>query len=350
MKNVEKESKMLIERALALHATDIHFHPKESSTSLLYRIHGKLHEIRTLTKKEASRFIAHFKYRAGMDIGEERRPQDGSLQMKMDKVAVNLRFSTMPSLYQESLSVRILPQQQMITFPTLSFYSPLQTFFHSLIHQMNGIILLVGPTGSGKTTTLYAFMNELAKHARVISVEDPIEIRNDAIIQSEVNVKAKLTYEEMLRSTLRHDPDVLMIGEIRDKETAHIAIRAALTGHLVCTTMHAFSPYGAVKRLYDFGFSEIDLDETLLAVMSQQLLPRKCPLCYPSSCSPYCNHWKNRSRIPVFHVLAEEQLKEALYHVGETNKKYTFSMEEQLKKGIALGLFPATEWKREGKA
>ncbi|MDA3131100.1 competence type IV pilus ATPase ComGA [Aliibacillus thermotolerans] len=345
MKNVEKESKMLIERALALHATDIHFHPKESSTALMYRIHGKLYEMATLQQKEATRLIAHFKYRAGMDIGEERRPQDGSLQIETEKYPINLRFSTIPSLYHESLSVRLLPQQQRITLATLSFFPPLQHFFHSLIHQPGGIILLVGPTGSGKTTTLYAFMSEMAKHSRVISVEDPIEMRNDAFIQSEVNVTAKVTYEEMLRSALRHDPDVLMIGEIRDKATAHIAIRAALTGHLVCTTMHAISPFGALERLYDFGFSRNDLEETLLAIISQRLLPRICPFCYPSYCSPYCNHWNDRSRVPVFNILANEQLKAGLCKQKDKNKSYTYSSRDQLKKGMALGIFPPSVWK-----
>ncbi|WP_158735114.1 competence type IV pilus ATPase ComGA [Alteribacillus sp. YIM 98480] len=339
MTNIEWESRKLIERALSLDATDIHLHPNERSTSLLFRLQGKLHHMQSLKKRDAERLIAHFKFRAGMDIGEQRRPQNGSFMLKNTSPPVNLRFSTIPAYFRESLSIRLLPQNNFFPLSSLSNSPAVTSFFYRLLTYRNGMIILTGPTGSGKTTTLYAFMNALIQgdDLRVISIEDPVEIRNENVIQTEINEKAGLTYTEMLKASLRHDPDALMVGEIRGQDTAYHAIRAAYTGHLVFTTMHASSPYGAIKRLIDFGFSPFDLQETLLCITSQFLIARYCPLCKSNKCSPYCGKHGMSSRIALFDILAEKELKNAI--IKKTSPILTFSHEEQWKRGLALGLF-----------
>ncbi|SDH49865.1 competence-related pilin export protein ComGA [Alteribacillus persepolensis] len=347
MSNIEWESTTLIERALALYATDIHFHPHEKYTSLFFRLRGKLQLMQTLKKREAERLIAHFKFRAGMDIGEQRRPQSGSMTMKHTSLPVNLRFSTVPSYFHESLSIRILPQTSFLTLSSLSFVRPVINHFKQLLGYSHGLIIVTGPTGSGKTTTLYTLMktHQRMYHSRVISIEDPIEIRSADFIQTQVNNKAGLTYAEMLKASLRHDPDLLMVGEIRDKETAELAIRAALTGHLVLTTMHAHSPQGAIQRLFDFGFTPQDLKETLRCIASQTLKQRYCPLCQQENVSPFCTHLGSSSRIALFDILSETLLQ---HSIDEPNHmSLSFSMGGQMKKGTALGLFKSDEERKK---
>ncbi|MFB4164767.1 competence type IV pilus ATPase ComGA [Alteribacillus sp. JSM 102045] len=336
---MEWESRKLIERALALDATDIHLHPNERDTFLFFRVQGKLHHMQSLKKRDADRLIAHFKFRAGMDIGEQRRPQNGSFMLKNISPPVNLRFSTIPAYFRESLSIRLLPQNDFFPLSSLSFVPAVTNFFRHLLTHHNGMVILTGPTGCGKTTTLYAFMNALrqAAYARVISIEDPIEIRNKMFIQTEINERAGLTYTELLKASMRHDPDALLIGEIRDSETAALAVRAALTGHLVFTTMHASSPHGAIKRLVEFGFSMLDLQETLLCITSQFLVPRYCSLCKSQQCSPYCHTHGSSSRVALFDILAENDLLRTLNE--KSTSLLTISHQDQINKGIALGLF-----------
>ncbi|RSL30940.1 hypothetical protein D7Z54_23540 [Salibacterium salarium] len=348
MKNIESESQQLIEKALALHATDIHLHPREKHTELVFRIHGTLQQMFTVNKQYSERLIAHFKFRAGMDIGEQRRPQDGSFLLKNTSPPVSLRFSTLPSYRRESLSIRLLPQNYSYMLPGLTFAPNVISYFYSLISHTSGMIVLTGPTGSGKTTSLYAFMNELKKlyDSRIVSMEDPVEVRNDAFIQTEVNEKAGLSYMQLLKSSLRHDPDVLMIGEIRDQETAKLAIRATLSGHLVLTTMHAGSPRGAINRMLDFGCSKTDLEETLLCLTSQELSPRYCPFCQTDSCSLYCNRNKHSSRLALFDILGGSQLQHTLSSNLTDDISLTFSKKDQIIKGWALGLFSDAGFKR----
>ncbi|MFD2625750.1 competence type IV pilus ATPase ComGA [Salibacterium salarium] len=339
---MEYESRMLIEKALALHATDIHLNPKEKNAAVVFRIHGKLQQVFTVNRQYSERLIAHFKFRAGMDIGEQRRPQNGAFMLKNTSPPVNLRFSTMPSNVRESLSIRVLPQNEFHMIPSLTFDPKVISYFYSLISYTNGMIILTGPTGSGKTTSLYTLMNELQIHydSRIVSMEDPVEIQNDAFIQTEVNEKAGLSYMELLKSSLRHDPDVLMIGEIRDHNTARLAIRAALSGHLVLTTMHASSPSGAINRMLDFGCSVTDLQETLLCLTSQELFPRYCYFCNNDSCSLYCNKNKYTSRLALFDILAGSQLQQVLSSNNtKSSTTLTFSKNHQMIRGWVLGLF-----------
>ncbi|WP_245736844.1 competence type IV pilus ATPase ComGA [Salibacterium qingdaonense] len=334
---MEQESQRLIEQALQLHATDIHLQPGRKKTSLFFRIHGRLRPVSSMSIRYAERLTAHFKFRAGMDIGEQRRPQNGSLLLKNTSPPVNLRFSTLPAFQRESLAVRLLPQHEFFQLSSISYTSHVTSYFSSLLEQRNGMLILTGPTGSGKTTTLYAFLHELAgRGARIVSVEDPVEIQDESFIQTEVNEKAGLTYRELLKSSLRHDPDVLMIGEIRDEHTAAMAVRAALTGHLVLTTMHAGSAQGAVQRLQDLGCLSSDLKEILLCVTSQELASRYCPLCQSQPCSIYCTHYRHTSRTALFDILAADELHQCLNGKAAS---VTISRHNQRMKGYSLGLF-----------
>ncbi|MGY4690278.1 competence type IV pilus ATPase ComGA [Salibacterium sp. K-3] len=339
MENIELDSQRLIEQALTLNASDIHLQPGTKKTRLFFRIHGRLRPVRGLSVRYAERLTAHFKFRAGMDIGEQRRPQNGSLSLKNTSPPVDLRFSTLPNFRRESLAVRLLPQHEHFNLTSLSYTSSVTSRFGSLLDEPKGMMMLTGPTGSGKTTTLYAFLNELyqRKGARIVSIEDPVEIHDESFIQTEVNEKAGLTYQELLKSSLRHDPDVLMIGEIRDEHTAAMAVRAALTGHLVLTTMHAGTVQGAVQRLRDFGCLTSDLKETLLCITSQELVPRYCPLCRTQPCSIYCTRYSHASRTALFDILTAEELQQCL-----SDSRYpalTISKRIQLRKGYGLGLF-----------
>ncbi|WP_244504232.1 competence type IV pilus ATPase ComGA [Salibacterium halotolerans] len=334
---MEQDSQRLIEQALQLHATDIHLQPGRKRTRLFFRIHGRLRLMGSMSIRYAERLTAHYKFRAGMDIGEQRRPQNGSLSLKYTSTPVNLRFSTLPSFRRESLAVRLLPQHEYFQLSSLSYTSDVTSHFSSLLDRRNGMLILTGPTGSGKTTTLYAFLHELTgRGARIVSVEDPVEIQNESYIQTEVNEKAGLTYRELLKSSLRHDPDVLMIGEIRDEHTAAMAVRAALTGHLVLTTMHAGSAHGAVQRLLDFGCLPSDLRENLLCITSQELVPRYCPLCKRQPCSIYCTHYKHTSRTALFDILTAKELQQCL---EGRSSSVTVSKHNQWVKGYSLGLF-----------
>lgn len=341
MQDIEKQSRLLINKALALHASDIHFHPKNKETAVLFRVKGKLHFSHAISTNQSDRLTAHFKFRAGMDIGEQRRPQNGSIFIRHTSPAVHLRFSTIPSQFKESLSIRILPQNAGQTMKSLSFDTSIRQQFTSLMNKPNGMIVLTGSTGSGKTTTLYTLMNEVKKQVRVISIEDPVEIKNDAYIQMSVNTKAGLTYAELLKASLRQDPDVIMVGEIRDAETARLAVRAALTGHLVLTTMHAKSPVSALQRFYDFGCTNLDLKETLLAVSTQKLVLRYCSWCAPSPCSPHCSHHQHFSRFPIYDMLSGSSLKAALEHPIQASQQRSPSYRHQLTKAAAVQLLPS---------
>lgn len=341
MQDIEKQSRLLIDKALALHASDIHFHPKDNKTAVYFRVKGMLHFSHSISSRQSDRLTAHFKFRAGMDIGEQRRPQNGSIFIRYTSPAVHLRFSTIPSQFKESLSIRILPQTAGQTMQYLSFDSCIRKLFTSLMNKSNGMIVLTGATGSGKTTSLYTLMNEIKKRVRVISIEDPVEIKNDAYIQMSVNTKAGLTYSELLKASMRQDPDVIMVGEIRDEETARLAIRAALTGHLVLTTMHAKSPVSALQRFYDFGCSRLDLKETLLAVSTQKLLLRHCNWCYPSPCSPLCSNHQHASRFPVYDMLTGSSLQKALQNPLQSSNQSNPIYQRQLAKAAAFQLLPS---------
>ena len=262
-------------------ASDIHIEAYKRDFEIRYRIDGELHVMQTLPKGSLAALTSRIKIMADLDITERRTPQDGRLSVKVDGVGYDMRVSTLPTQYGERVVMRVLDRSAANrTLDELGF-SPLnRDRFTNLIHRPHGIILVTGPTGSGKTTTLYATLNALKSPSiNIMTCEDPIEYELDRIGQSNVNVRAGLTFAAQLRAILRQDPDVVLVGEIRDAETAETAFRAALTGHLVLSTLHCNEAVGAPTRLLDMGVAPFLIASALIGSVAQRLVRRLCPHC-----------------------------------------------------------------------
>jgi type IV pilus assembly protein PilB len=262
-------------------ASDIHIEPLEKDCRVRFRIDGVLHEITTISKRYYGPVISRIKIMANMDIAERRIPQDGSFRTEIDEKHIDIRVSTYPTLYGEKLVMRLLIVENVF-FPLneLGFEQEELNAFESLIRRPCGIFLVVGPTGSGKTTTLYSVLTHInSREKNIITIEDPIEYEIKGISQSQVNPKAGFTFANSLRSMMRQDPDIILIGEIRDLETAELAVRAALTGHLVFSTLHTNDACGAVTRLIDMGIEPYLISSSLIGVLAQRLVRVICPHC-----------------------------------------------------------------------
>ncbi|SDN07493.1 competence type IV pilus ATPase ComGA [Sediminibacillus halophilus] len=269
-------SEKLLTAAISANASDIHFLPSAVDTEIFFRIRGERSLFSKIPVRHYKQILSYYKFTSGMDIGEVRKPQSGTIPFTVDSgPSYSLRLSTLPVNHFESLAVRILPQSDTPPLERLLLFPWQLTKLHSLVSAKSGIILLTGPTGSGKTTTLYALLQSLLdKYSpQVITLEDPIEKDLDKAIQVQVNEKAGINFQTGLKAVLRHDPDILMIGEIRDKGTAQIAVQAALTGHLVLSTLHAKDAYGTIKRLLDMDINKNELYQVLLGVCALQLVP-----------------------------------------------------------------------------
>lgn len=266
-------------------ASDIHFLPQEKITKVYYRIDGILQEIQTFHKPLWSSLKSHLKVLAHMDLAESRRPQDGRITFLYSTQSVDCRLSFVPTHMGESLVVRLLDQTRLrLDIENLGFLEEQKEQLRRIAHQAQGLFLISGPTGSGKTSTLYALLKEIiGQHKNIMTVEEPIEYRMEGIRQAEVQQGVN-SFADLLRSLLRHDPDVIYISEIRDFETAQTAVRAALTGHLVFSTIHANSSCLIPQRLRDLGVGLSDLSGTLLALMSQRLIRKMCVFCGGHGC------------------------------------------------------------------
>jgi general secretion pathway protein E len=271
----------LLTEAIKINASDIHIEPFESRMRVRFRVDGMLREILQPPGNIAPLVISRIKVMAKLDIAEKRLPQDGRISLRVAGRAVDVRVSTLPSGYGERVVMRLLDKQAgRLTLDRLGMASDVQAQFNTLLHKPDGIILVTGPTGSGKTTTLYAGLARLnVKSRNILTVEDPIEYYIDGIGQTQVNAKVGMSFARGLRSILRQDPDVVMIGEIRDLETATIAVQASLTGHLVLSTLHTNSAIGAITRLRDMGVEPFLLASSLIGVMAQRLVRKLCPAC-----------------------------------------------------------------------
>lgn len=348
MLSIEALANQLIRDAVEQNATDIHLVPRQKESIIQFRIANHLLFKRSINPKESDKLISHFKFTAAMDIGERRKPQNGSITTTVNGQYIGLRLSTLPSHPHESLVIRILQDNNMLPMSTISLFPKVTKKLISLLKHAHGLIILTGPTGSGKTTTLYSLLNENAHlyQRNVISLEDPIEKTQDNVLQIQVNEKAGITYSTGLKAILRHDPDIIMVGEIRDAETAHIAIRASLTGHLVLTTMHTRDAKGAIHRLVEFGINEIEIEQTLIAVTAQRLVELVCPYC-GGKCKPQCYRLENRmKRATVFEMITGSMIKDILYHrTTSINGKYV-SLGSSISKGIALGFIKEEEYER----
>jgi len=265
-------------------ASDIHFEPLESSLSVRYRIDGVLQLRHTPSKEYQLQLLARIKVMARLDIAEQRLPQDGRIKLRLGKSQIDFRVSTIPVVYGERIVLRILDKRNItLGLNKIGMRAEVLEKFKNLINLSEGIVLVTGPTGSGKTTTLYSALSEInTSHTNIMTVEDPVEYKLQAMAQIAVNPKINLTFSTGLRHILRQDPDVIMIGEVRDKETAEIAIQAALTGHLVLTTLHTNDAPSALTRLVDMGIEPYLLSSSVIAVLAQRLVRQICPNCKTS--------------------------------------------------------------------
>ncbi|MFH0876724.1 MAG: ATPase, T2SS/T4P/T4SS family [Candidatus Omnitrophota bacterium] len=272
---------LIVTKAVNEQASDIHIEPRADNLRIRLRIDGILHAIPSPPKRLHSAIASRIKILSGMDIAERRIPQDGRYGVRIKGRDIDLRVSSIPSIYGEKIVMRLLDTGTVLPgLSQLGFYSEELKKFDDLIRKPWGIILVTGPTGSGKTTTLYSALNVIKSvEKNIISVEDPVEYRLDEINQIQVNVKAGLTFASGLRSILRQDPDIIMVGEIRDKETAEIAIQAALTGHLVFSTIHTNDASSTFTRLVDMGIEPFLITSTILGLVAQRLVRRVCSHC-----------------------------------------------------------------------
>jgi general secretion pathway protein E len=268
-------------RALQLRASDIHVHPYETKIQIRYRIDGILYDVLSLNRNVLPLIISRIKVMAGMDIAERRLPQDGRCSVRLGQREIDSRISTVPTSYGERSVLRILDKSTgLFTLDELGLWEDDLKKFDSLLARSHGVIFVTGPTGSGKSTTLYASLNRInSAEKNVITIEDPIEYQLEGISQIQVASKKGMTFVTSLRHVLRQDPDVIMVGEVRDIETARMAIQSSLTGHLVFSTLHTNDSAGAVSRLLDLGVEPYLASSSLIAIMAQRLVRKVCPDC-----------------------------------------------------------------------
>ncbi|GAC35309.1 type II secretion system ATPase GspE [Paraglaciecola polaris] len=325
-------------------ASDIHIETFETQLLVRFRVDGVLREILRPNRKMASMLVSRIKVMSKMDIAEKRVPQDGRITLRIAGRAVDVRVSTMPSSHGERVVLRLLDKNNVrLNLQDLGMTKANRGHFSELIRKPHGIILVTGPTGSGKSTTLYAGLSEInSKDRNILTVEDPIEFDLQGIGQTQVNPKVDMTFARGLRAILRQDPDVVMVGEIRDLETAQIGVQASLTGHLVMSTLHTNTAAGAITRLEDMGIEPFLLSSSLLAVLSQRLVRTLCPeckisyqpsaqectilgiaigsesehqVCRPKGCAA-CNHTGYRGRTGIHELLIVDEGIRELIHNG----------------------------------
>jgi type II secretory ATPase GspE/PulE/Tfp pilus assembly ATPase PilB-like protein len=272
--------KMIFEQGAALDASDIHIEPAESSTRVRYRIDGVLKEMLELPRWMHDSLVVRIKILARMDISERRVPQDGHISAE-DSKGLDIRVSVLPTRWGEKVVIRLLRRcRALMTLSQLGFLPGIDERLQAMVRRPQGILLVVGPTGSGKTTTLYACINEIRNEPlNIVTVEDPIEYEIDRINQVQVHDKAGLTFPRALRSILRQDPDVILVGEIRDAETAVTAFQAAMTGHLVLSTLHATDAISTLLRLSELGIDRSLIASVVIGIVAQRLVRMNCPAC-----------------------------------------------------------------------
>lgn len=316
-----------IKEAVPFRASDIHIEPFEKTVKVRYRIDGELQQRAEFPKECYDAIGARLKIMAGLNIAERRIPQDGRINMSVNGKSYDFRVSSLPTVYGEKFVIRVLDKTSFyFTRAELGFTPEENAIVDKMLANPHGIILLTGPAGCGKSTTLYSFLKEKnSPEVNIITVEDPVEYTLDGINQVQVNPKANLTFAAALRSILRQDPDVIMIGEIRDEETADIAIRASITGHLVLSTLHTNDAPGAFTRLVDMGVGAYLVKDALIGVIAQRLVKKLCPICkkrtkttademkildisepatiYKKEGCRFCNHTGYKGRIAVHEIL-----------------------------------------------
>jgi type IV pilus assembly protein PilB len=276
-----KLANLILEQAIKQKASDVHFEPHERGMRVRYRIDGLLRSITEIPRHLRNDVNSRVKIMAGMDITERRKPQDGRIQMTADRVEVDMRVSSLPTVHGEKIVARILQKSSSLVKLEDFGFSPLdQRRIRRMLQLNQGLLLVTGPTGSGKSTTLFSFLNSLnSPEKNIVTVEDPVEYRLDGVNHVQVNPKVGLTFATGLRTVLRQDPDVIMVGEIRDEETGEIAVRSALTGHLVLSTLHTNSAVATISRLLNMNMESYILSSTIIGIVAQRLVRTICPDC-----------------------------------------------------------------------
>lgn len=309
---IESFASQLLKSAKEVGTSDIHILPEKEVFGIYFRLNGRMERQYKLTEEEGKRLISYFKYSANMDVGERRKPQSGSFVYQEEgDVKQDLRLSTLTNYHsQESLVIRLLEIQKDVEQEKSTFLPDELEKIKRLIHYKSGLVLFSGPVNSGKTTTMYQLVRNRMKKRKiqVIAIEDPVEIEEENFLQIQVNERAGNTYEATLKASLRHHPDVIIVGEIRDEETAKMAIRGALTGHLIIASVHAKNAEGVLARMHELGISYDMLSQTLIAVVFQKLLPIYCGLC-DGDCQLYCDTYPvNRKRAALYDILDSRQI------------------------------------------
>lgn len=291
----------IIGKAIKERASDIHLEPMIDSMRVRFRIDGALYNETPISKQFERRVVSRIKILGGMDVADSRRPQDGRMSIVQKEMEYDIRISTLPDVLGESVVLRILNKSfTNFSFDSLGMTNQEEEKIQKLINRPHGILLVTGPTGAGKSTTLYAVLNTLNVISKnIITVEDPVEYQLSGISQTAINELAGYTFPRAIRQLLRHDPDIIMVGEIRDQETAEIAIRAALTGHLVLSTLHTNSAAGAIMRLIDMGIEPFLIRSSLFGVVAQRLVRRLCPHCKKEIDCPADMYEKIKSMVDV---------------------------------------------------
>lgn len=350
--------KQILEGGVRQRASDIHIEPMESSVRVRYRIDGVLKQVMSYDYSLLSGICARLKIMGGMDISEKRKPQDGRISIMVDRREFDIRVSMLPTVYGEKTVMRLTSKEGLTRAKSgLGFSAEEEARFDGILSNPNGIILVTGPTGSGKSTTLYTALSELnTEEVNIITVEDPVEANIDGINQCQVNEKADMTFAAALRSILRQDPDIIMIGEIRDGETADIAVKAAITGHLVVSTLHTNSAASTVTRLIDMGIEPYTAGDALKGVIAQRLVRRLCTckqpryaedyeksflgvpedeedvIVYEPNGCPFCNETGFTGRIGVYEML---EVSRSLQQVIARNAPAQEIEKQALKEGMS---------------
>ncbi len=271
---------IILTGAISLDSSDIHIEPEEERAKLRIRIDGVLHDVIILNLKVYKTLLSRIKLLSGLKLNVTDRPQDGRFTISMEKITIEIRASTLPAEYGEAVVLRILNPKSLIEIEALGLRKDLVEIFEREIKRPNGMIIVTGPTGSGKTTTLYAVLKRINKpEIKIITIEDPVEYHLEGLSQTQVDPAKGYTFANGLRSIMRQDPDVVLVGEIRDKETAEIALQAALTGHLVFSTLHTNDAAGAVARLIDLGVRPISIAPAITMIVAQRLPRKVCQKC-----------------------------------------------------------------------
>lgn len=363
--------KDLIEKAARKRASDIHIEALENAVRVRFRIDGALYEYKKYPIQLLAAIVARIKIIGGMDISEKRKPQDGRITQVVDRTEYDIRVSVLPSVYGEKIVMRLAVKKALTRNKSeLGLKEREMKQFDHILSNPHGILLVTGPTGSGKSTTLYTALSELNKEdVNIITVEDPVEANIDGINQVQVNPKAELTFASALRSILRQDPDIIMIGEIRDQETAGIAVQASITGHLVVSTLHTNSSSSTITRLEDMGIESYLIADSVVGVIAQRLVRRLCPECKqpheatadeleilglpktekkiiytPKGC-PKCDNMGYKGRIGVYEILEmTPELKLIISKGGNAND----IKEQALKEGMHTLRMSAGEYVLDG--